>query len=426
MATSRLVVIATGERNPDAQGAEVWIQEFKDQFGNPLDLELFAAEDGWKLQQSDDGTFLVASGGAPARAEWTGEARGKMLLVLITHQWSGKVKVLWNETELEADLYANGGVRILELPCPEDAPAASAVETPARTKKPAQVRHIRVVQTSHAPSTLHYLNPFSLIGGLWRLRGLIWQFTQRELMGRYKGSMLGLVWTLLTPLLMLCVYTFVFSVIFKIRWSDAPAGAMRADFALRMFCALIIFNVFAETVNRAPTLIVNSPNYVKKVVFPLEVLPLSVLGACLFTALMSAVILLIGEGVFVQRFPPWQIVYFPLVLLPLVMFTCGVAWFLASIGVFLRDVGHIISVVMQILFYVTPIFYSIKDIPRAFQIFFYINPLTVMVEGARYTLYLGQSIPWRWWGIVTLASWAVMQLGYAWLHKTKRGFADVI
>lgn len=278
--------------------------------------------------------------------------------------------------------------------------------------------------TAHGLPLWRSLSPREMCRNLWQHRQLLWQLTVREVTGRYKGSVLGLVWSAITPLLMLAVYTFVFSVIFRARWGGVQSES-RLTFALTLFCGLILFNLFSECLNRAPTLIVQNSNYVKRVVFPLEILPLSVLGGALFFAAVSMLILLISVGVAMQTVS-LALPLFPLVLLPLLLLTVGLSWFVASLGVYLRDVGQLIGVVLQILFFMTPIFYPIEMVPEKLRVILRINPLAVVIESARKTLMRGEAPDWCALGCVTLLSAMAAQLGYAWFMKTKRGFADVL
>jgi lipopolysaccharide transport system permease protein len=269
-----------------------------------------------------------------------------------------------------------------------------------------------------------YLNPARTVSDLWTHRHLVRQFAMRDVMARYKGSRLGLLWSILNPLLMLAVFTFVFSVVFHARWGVLQSES-KAEFALTMFCGLIVFNLFAECANRAPSLIIGHANYVKKIVFPLEILPAAVVASALVFALISTGILLAAVPIFFGTFSA-TLFLFPLVIVPLLLFSLGVGWFLASLGVYLRDIGHVVTVLMQILMFVTPIFYPISSVPQPFRTVITLNPLTVLVESARATLMWGQAPNWPWLAAVTGLALLVAQLGYAWFMKTKRGFADVL
>ncbi|MGQ9549784.1 MAG: ABC transporter permease [Roseiflexus sp.] len=281
-----------------------------------------------------------------------------------------------------------------------------------------------VLVSTRAEGILALLSPVHLASKLWRHRDLIIQLTRREIEGRYRGAYLGLLWSLAHPLLMLTVYTLVFGVIFQSRWPQSRSDSL-AEFALILFAGLSAYSCFSETVGRAAGSIVSVPNYVKKVIFPLEVLPISILGAALFHMLVSISVLLvvhlaIGGGL------PWTVVLLPLVSLPLIFLTLGIGWFVASLGVYIRDVGQAVGIVLQLMFFLTPIFYSIDIIPEPFRTLVLFNPMAPITENFRRVLLWGQlpSFPGTLWWI--LGTGVVMLLGHAWFMKTRKGFADVL
>lgn len=282
---------------------------------------------------------------------------------------------------------------------------------------------VNVISVRSQPVS-YYLRPTTLLRTLWTHRGLIRHLTWRNVLVRYRGSVLGVLWSFLLPLMMLAVYTFVFGVVLKSRWPNPKAASM-GGFTLTLYCGLVVYALFSETLNAAPQLIVGNPNYVKKVVFPLEILPLCSLGASMFQALIGIIALLLCEVAFTGTLSP-TLYWFPVVLLPLLMFTLGLAWLLASLGVYLRDTGQVIGVVLQVVMFLSPIFYSIEQLPAGFQTAMRANPLTVIVENARNTLLWGRPPEWKWLAITVVASVVVMQLGYVWFMKTRRGFADVL
>jgi len=280
------------------------------------------------------------------------------------------------------------------------------------------------VSVGHRGVAEQYLNPLQLLRHLWRHRELIRQFTQRDIEGRYRGSYLGIIWSFINPLILLLIYTFVFGVVFKSRWPQAHSDNL-AEFALVLFGGLIPFNLFSECVTRAPSVIIGVPNYVKKVVFPLEILAVSSLGAALFHALITLSVLLTAN-LLVSGTVQWTLVLLPLAMLPLIFLSLGLGWLFASLGVFLRDIGYIVTLLVQVLFFVTPIFYATEAIPEPFQTVIRYNPLTFIVDTSRAVVLWGQPPDWPSLGLWLLASAVVMQLGYAWFMKTKKGFADVI
>ncbi|MDP5238454.1 ABC transporter permease [Uliginosibacterium sp. 31-16] len=258
---------------------------------------------------------------------------------------------------------------------------------------------------------------------MWRNRSLIRALAVREVLGRYKGAMLGVLWSFFNPMLMLAVYTFVFSEIFKARWSAGSES--KTEFALVLFAGLMVFNLFAECINRAPGLILANVNYVKKVVFPLEILPGVATASALFHGLIS---LGVWFAAYLALFgiPHATALYLPLVITPLLFFILGLSWVLASLGVFLRDVAQFIGIVTTVLMFLSPIFYPATALPENYRHLLYLNPLTPVIEMTRDVLYWGKAPDVMMlciiWGVGCLTAW----LGFAWFQKTRKGFADVI
>jgi lipopolysaccharide transport system permease protein len=267
------------------------------------------------------------------------------------------------------------------------------------------------------------ISPKELIASLWRHRNLTVSLVKREVIGRYRGSVLGLFWSFFNPVLMLAVYTFVFSVVFKARWSVGSDSQL--EFALVLFAGLLVFNLFSECVTRAPTLILSNVNYVKKVVFPLEILPWVTLGSGLFHFAVSFGVWLLFYIIFFGE-PKPTMCLLPLILLPLVLFTMGISWILASLGVYLRDVSQIIGLVTTTLMFLSPIFYPLSSLPKEFQPIFSLNPLTPIIELTRGVLIWGQEPDYLDLGLYTLIGVIVAWLGFAWFQKTRKGFADVL
>lgn len=272
----------------------------------------------------------------------------------------------------------------------------------------------------HAPQSVR---PRALIDSIYTNRRLIADLIKREVVGRYKGSTLGLLWSFFNPVLMLAVYTFLFSVVFKARWIGGSDS--KVEFALVLFSGLLMFNLFADVLNRAPGLILNNANYVKKVIFPLEILPVVTLGAAAFHMLVSLGVWLIFFLVFFGT-PGWTALQVILIFLPLVLMTMGFAWLLASLGVYLRDVGQVIGLVTTVLMFLSPVFYPIAALPEKFRAVMYVNPLTYIVEETRNVMIWGKSLEWLDWGAWTALSALIAWLGFAWFQKTRKGFADVL
>jgi lipopolysaccharide transport system permease protein len=211
----------------------------------------------------------------------------------------------------------------------------------------------------HAPAPITLV---SLLSSVWRNQHLIWQLIRRDVIGRYKGSFMGVMWSFFNPLFLLVIYTFVFSVVFKARWGD-DGSSSNSQFSILLFVGMIVHTFFAETLNRAPTLISSNVSYVKKIVFPLEILPVVVVGAALFHTFVS-VLVLMGASILINGHLPWTIVLIPLVLFPLVILTLGVTLGLASLGVFIRDISQPIGMIMTVLLFASPVFYPITALPE--------------------------------------------------------------
>ncbi|WP_222930750.1 ABC transporter permease [Allochromatium palmeri] len=247
--------------------------------------------------------------------------------------------------------------------------------------------------------------------------------TQREVLGRYRGSFMGIAWSLLHPLLMLMVYTFVFSYVFESRWG--LPNESRADFAIMLFVGMIVHGFFAECLNRAPNVILHNPNYVKKVIFPLEILPWIIVLAAVFHALISVIALLLVQLLLKGSLPATALLL-PIVVLPFVLLTAGLSLILASIGTFVRDVGQAIGVLTTILLFLSPVFYPISRLPAVFQFWMTLNPLSFMIEESRKLLVLGLLPDITGWLLYCGVALVIFWLGHWWFQFTRGGFADVL
>jgi len=273
----------------------------------------------------------------------------------------------------------------------------------------------------HAPQPTSLL---SLGKSLWLHRQLIKQMAWREVVGRYKGSVMGLLWSFINPVLMLAVYTFVFSVVFKAKWG-VDGDESKTSFALVLFVGLIMHGLLAEVLNRSPSLILSNVNYVKKVVFPLEILPMISIVAAIFHSVISLLVLLL-VSVAINGYLPWTIILIPFVMLPLATLVIGLAWMLASIGVFIRDVGQTIGIITTVMLFMSPVFFPLSALPEKYHPFILANPLTFIIEQSRAVLIFGHLPNWSGLGIYMLIATVVAWLGYAWFQKTRKGFADVL
>ena len=274
------------------------------------------------------------------------------------------------------------------------------------------------------PRSSHSTSLFAFVRSTLKNRVLVSQMVKREVVGRYRGSFIGLGWSFLNPIFMLAIYTFVFSVVFQARW-DSSVEESKTQFALVLFVGLIVHGLFAEVANRAPLLIQGNVNYVKKVLFPLDILPVVSMGATLFHVLVNITVLLcvffVSHG-----YIHWTVIFTPIVLFPLVLLTLGIALILASLGVYMRDIGQSIGIVTTVMLFMAPIFYPVAKLPENYQTLLMLNPLTFIIQQARRVIMFGQLPNWEGLAIYTMVSLIIVWVGYWWFQKTRKGFADVL
>ncbi|PLP60746.1 sugar ABC transporter permease [Mesorhizobium loti] len=250
---------------------------------------------------------------------------------------------------------------------------------------------------------------------------------RREVVGRYRGSILGLFWSFLTPLFMLAVYTFVFGYVLKTRWSIPGGDTVEhstAEFAVILFAGLIPFQYFSEVVSSSPALIVSNANYVKKIVFPIHILPVVSAGAAVFHSAVSLVVLVGFAAIMFGA--PWTAIMAPVVFAPLVVMTLGFAWILAAIGVYFRDIGQIVPPLLTATMFLSPLFFPRTNLPAWLQPYLSLNPIAVPIEALRDIAVFGTMPDWAAIGYYTLVAIVVALLGEQFFRKTSRGFADVL
>ncbi len=252
---------------------------------------------------------------------------------------------------------------------------------------------------------------------------LIGQFARRDVQARYRRSWLGLAWLVLAPLLMLVIYTLVFRHVFQVRWADPQEGNMA--FALRLYAGLAVFNFFAECVNRAPHLVLEQPHLVKKVIFPLEVLPWSSVLAAAIQLLVGGMLLValrwLGLGSV-----PWTVLLLPVVWLPLVPLCLGLSWGLGALGTYVRDVGQVVSMVVAALVFISPVFFPVEALPATVQQWIWLNPLAPVMTQTRTVLLQGAWPDWSAWAWNLLGCLGIAALGALIFHRLRQGFADVV
>jgi lipopolysaccharide transport system permease protein len=298
-----------------------------------------------------------------------------------------------------------------------------AVTAPPPAATPAPSASVARI-TPASPRLARHLDPLAMARALWARRGLAWLFVRREVEGRYRGSLLGIFWSFIHPVVMLGLFTFVGGVVFRARWPGARTGTL-GEFALFLFTGLVAFNVLSECATRAVGLVLAVPNFVKRVVFPLEVLPLAVVGAALFHGALGLVVLL-GFTLAARGSLPATVLLLPLVALPLVFLCLGLSWLLASLGVFVRDLAYVVPLALQVLFFATPVIYPAESVPPPLRAALALNPLAFVVEGSRDAIFHGKAPEAAGVAVWTAATAAFMVAGYAWFMKTRRGFADVM
>jgi lipopolysaccharide transport system permease protein len=269
----------------------------------------------------------------------------------------------------------------------------------------------------------HSASPVALLRSLFANRTLIKRLIWREVSAKYKGSLIGIGWALLNPMLMLAVYTFVFSIVFKARW---PGGAeSKTEFALVLFAGLLAFTLFSECLTRAPHLIVGNVSYVTKVVFPLEILPVVSLGVAFFNWTVGFVIW-VGFHLVFRGIPPLTILITPFALMPLMAIGLGVGWLFASLGTFIRDISQIVGVGVSVLMFLSPIFYPVAALPKDYQFLMTFNPLTIPIEQIRSVMMWGVIDDVHVFAAYCAVASLFMALTFAWFQKTRHGFSDVL
>jgi lipopolysaccharide transport system permease protein len=271
--------------------------------------------------------------------------------------------------------------------------------------------------------TSYPLGPIQLLAGVWRNRELLVNLTRREILSRYRGSWLGILWTLLTPLLLLGIYTFIFGVVFRVRWNADQS--IDGQFAAILFSGLILHGILGEVLGRSPSTVLNNVNFVKKVVFPLELLPWVTVITAVFHSLLALVVLVLfllvtGHGISLTALAV------PVVVAPFLLLSLGVAWFVTSLGVYVRDTSHVTGFISTALLFLSPIFYPLSAVPESYRGLFLFNPLTHVISEFRNALMMDQWPAPGPLALYWLVSLVIFWLGYVWFQKTRGGFADVL
>jgi lipopolysaccharide transport system permease protein len=256
-----------------------------------------------------------------------------------------------------------------------------------------------------------------------RYRDLIVQLIRREFMTRYRGSILGILWAVLNPVLMVLIFSFLFNVVFQARWVAEPGSS--GNFVILALLGMIIHGIFAESVGQAPHLILSRASYVKKVLFPLEILPIVTLGNALISAAIGLAVVLVAHWALSGTMSV-TVLLLPIVLLPFVFLVTGIVLFVGAIGVYLRDLAHITNFVIMAALFLAPVFYPVSMVPEKYRFLLYLNPLTFTIEQAREVALFGRLPDWQGLFIYTAAALVFAWFGLWWFQRTRKGFADVI
>lgn len=276
-----------------------------------------------------------------------------------------------------------------------------------------------------SPAThFDFPGPLAPLARLLAHRALVFQMVRREVAVRYRGSLLGGLWLIIQPLLVLAVYTFVFGIVLEARWPQEHVSD-RQDFAFVLFAGLLVFWLLSDCIGRAPDLIVSHAPYVKSFVFPLEVLPFVALGTALFQLSIGVVVLFVSRLAWAGDLSVTA-VFFPIVILPLMLFILGASWVLASIGVFARDIVPVVGLALTAAMFLSPIFYPASAIPEGARWIAALNPLAIVIDSARSVLLFGGMPDWRALSGMTVVGWITAWLGLAWFLKSRKAFADVL
>ncbi|MBP3974055.1 ABC transporter permease [Pseudoxanthomonas spadix] len=263
----------------------------------------------------------------------------------------------------------------------------------------------------------------SLLSVFGRHRSLAFELTQREILGRYRGASFGLLWSLISPFLMLLVYTLAFGFIMKSRWPNTSGST--SEFALILFAGLTVHGFFAECFTRAPKLIVGNAAYVKRVVFPLDILAWSMAFSASFHLLMNILVLLALQWFWGGQLHMTALLL-PMVLLPLVILTVGVSWMVSALGVYLRDIDQIAGVIAAAMLFLSSAIIPVEAVPESYRAVFELNPLTFVIDQVREVVIWGRVPDWAGLGMYSLVACGVAVLGYSVFQKLRVGFADVL
>lgn len=262
-----------------------------------------------------------------------------------------------------------------------------------------------------------------MIKTLYKNSYLLKQLVKKDIQQRYQGSVLGMLWSFIVPILMLVIYTFVFSEVFQAKWDIDTSD--KYQFALVLFCGLSAFNMVGEVMNRSTMLIASNTNYVKKVIFPLEMLPVVTMFSALFNCVISFGILIIAKLVIYHNVSKTLYLIF-LAAIPLIILSTGLGLMISAVSVYLKDVGNAISVLVTVLMYISPVFFPLSSVPESFRAVCELNPMTYIIENFRNVVLYGKYPDWKFFFISCVVALAFYLLGKTVFMRSKEGFADVL
>ncbi len=262
-----------------------------------------------------------------------------------------------------------------------------------------------------------------MIKNLYKNNYLFRQLVKQDIKQRYQGSVLGMLWSFIVPILMLVIYTFVFSEVFQAKWDIATDD--KYQFALVLFCGLSAFNMFGEVMNRSTALIASNANYVKKVIFPLEMLPMVTTFSALFNCIVSFLILIVAKLVIYHNVSPTLYQFF-LAIIPLIIMSTGIGLLISALAVYLKDIANFISVLVTVLMYLSPVFFPLTAVPEDFRAICEANPMTYIIENFRNVVLYGKNLDWKFYGISCVVSLVIYWVGKTVFMRAKEGFADVL
>lgn len=257
---------------------------------------------------------------------------------------------------------------------------------------------------------------------LWLQRHLLALMVKRDCIGRYKGSLLGLLWPLINPFGHLLLYTFLFSVVLKVKFGTSGSTS---NFALYLMAGLLPWGAFAEALARSSTVILEHPNLVKRVVFPLQILPLVTVLSALVTEAIAFIILLAGVLIYNHGLP-MSLVFLPMIIISQILLTAGISWFVASLSVYIRDIRHLMALGLSAWMYGTPIVYPATALPEQIQFILWLNPMAGIVMDYRRVVLEGLAPDWQHYGVYTAMAIIVCIIGFNFFEATKKSFADVM